>query len=386
MKKKNQHALRAVIILPVLLALSACFDINFFYASPDVIVSGQPTNLVWSTSDLYDCTINNSVGWVPGDGVITVSPTVTTTYTLYCSEADNPFASALVLVLPSATPWTEESPMANPSARTGHAMAFDGDKVILFGGDDGALQNDTWSWDGDTWVPESPMTSPGARAGHAMASVSGGVLLFGGEGGSGLLDDTWFWDGSDWTELSPSASPSARMGHAMTKSGARIVLFGGEGSAGVLGDTWRWESDDWVAVPGLSPSARTDAQLIHDPQTGYVQLLGGRSGGTVLGDRWALTPLGWRLSSIVPNFRLANAAVASDGFQTMVVGGDTGAGLSGQTLLGAAGSYRAIPDTITAPNPREGAAAAYDSVLDEIVLFGGEGGIADLGDTWTWVP
>lgn len=387
MKKTILQMLRVVVMMPVLLALGACYDINYFYASPDVIISGQPTNLIWDADDYINCVINNSVGPVPATGVLTVAPVATTSYALYCSDSEEAdFAQTLVLVLPSAAPWTEESPMASPGARIGHAMAFDGEKIILFGGDDGALQNDTWSWDGATWVSESPMTSPPARAGHAMARTSGGVLLFGGEDGSGPLNDTWLWDGDDWTQLSPDNVPPARAAHAMARDGGSVVLFGGEGSGGLLGDTWRWDGNNWNALPGPSPSARADAQLSYDVQSGDLQLLGGRTASAVLGDRWTLTPLGWRLSSIVPTIRLADAAVASDGIQVLLVGGDYGQGLSDATLLGASGTYRAIPDTIAAPGARQGAAAAYDSVLDELVLFGGDSGTMALGDTWTWVP
>jgi hypothetical protein len=50
-------------------------------------------------------------------------------------------------------------------------MAYDAARgeVVLFGGWDGTLLGDTWTWDGTTWTEEHPAISPPARILMGMA-------------------------------------------------------------------------------------------------------------------------------------------------------------------------------------------------------------------------
>lgn len=370
------------------LGMGACYEINYFVADQDIVLAGASVTLRWSSDDFYSCSINNNVGSVPGTGSVVVTPQATTTYILNCSDStDSDFASVLVLVVPNPTPWNEEAPMTSPAARSDHAMAFDGEKVIVFGGWDGAdYLGDTWSWDGSNWVAESPMTSPPARAGHVMARIPTGVILFGGEDEGGALDDTWLWDGDEWEQISPPNAPAPRYGHAIGSDGSRVILFGGTDGTQVFGDTWRWTGLTWQRVAGLAPSARVDAQVAFDPQNTRIHLVGGRAGANVLADRWELTDFGWRLTSLTPAVRVADGAVVSDGRALLIVGGFDGTALSGDTVLGSTGLYRAIPGTIPSPPARRASAAARDPLLDEVVLFGGEGPSGELADTWIWTP
>ena len=61
-----------------------------------------------------------------------------------------------------------------PTARSGHAVAYDAarGRVVLFAGyaAGDARRNDTWEWDGSAWTERTPPAgSPTARSGHAMA-------------------------------------------------------------------------------------------------------------------------------------------------------------------------------------------------------------------------
>ena len=77
--------------------------------------------------------------------------------------------------------WVKKSPANSPSGRSGHAMAYDGARgyVVLFGGSDGSVRNDTWVWDGTNWTRKSPANSPPSRLLHAMAydAARGKVVL-----------------------------------------------------------------------------------------------------------------------------------------------------------------------------------------------------------------
>jgi hypothetical protein len=149
------------------------------------------------------------------------------------------------------TNWTQKFPATSPSARLNHVMAYDTarSQVVLFGGSHistGTTFSDTWVWDGSTWSQKSPVASPSARQLHAMAydSVRGEVVLFGGLTAGGLLNnETWGWAGVNWTQKLPSMSPSPRYEHAMAfdASHGQIVLDGGSQlKTGDLSDTWVW--------------------------------------------------------------------------------------------------------------------------------------------------
>src|SRR5262249_53590128 len=95
--------------------------------------------------------------------------------------------------------WTQRLPATSPSARYSHAMALDGarGRVALFGGNASTglivVLGDTWEWDGTTWLLQSPATSPSARDGHAMAydSARQRVVMVGGS--LTYVADAWEW-------------------------------------------------------------------------------------------------------------------------------------------------------------------------------------------------
>jgi hypothetical protein len=122
--------------------------------------------------------------------------------------------------------------------------------TVLFGGKDWAdtgfvYYGDTWEWDGTNWTQRSPLAGPSERSEHAMAydgarEVS---VLFAGSRAAEEYNDTWEWDGVDWVQQTPSMSPTERYNHAMAFDSARevVVFFGGQRDGGYLtGDTWEY--------------------------------------------------------------------------------------------------------------------------------------------------
>ncbi len=96
---------------------------------------------------------------------------------------------------PGANNWTDANPSSPPETRSWHSMVFDDSsgEVVLFGGldqvvvedpDDDIYYNETWTYDvaANVWTMESPGTIPSARIGHMMAYDSDrlNVYLFGG--------------------------------------------------------------------------------------------------------------------------------------------------------------------------------------------------------------
>jgi N-acetylneuraminic acid mutarotase len=184
------------------------------------------------------------------------------------------------------------------------AMATRGDKVVLFGGvdsdsdGDGNSSAETWEWDGSRWSLRPTAASPSARTGHAMAALGSKVVLFGGmeagpDGSSIVAGDTWEWDGATWTQRTPPVSPPARNWHAMATVGDRVILFGGQGASGFLNDTWEWDGWTWTSLASpISPPANFGYALATWNKT--VVLFGGYALSTGTGhDTWALTGGQW---------------------------------------------------------------------------------------------
>ncbi len=209
---------------------------------------------------------------------------------------------------PADNTWTDLTGSGGPSARSAHSMVYDPDtgEVILFGGvSDAGLYDDTWAYDpaAETWtelLPEGPV--PSARSGHAMAydDLSGQVILFGGYDGS-LVSDTWAYDrvANTWTKLDPLGTvPSARGNHRMVYDSAsgQVILFGGYDGGADLYDTWAYDPalNTWTDLDPIGPPpAREEHAMVYDPDGGRVIIFGGldQPADVDLNDTWTLGEL-----------------------------------------------------------------------------------------------
>ncbi len=98
--------------------------------------------------------------------------------------------------------WGKLYPSTKPSARRSPSMVYhsNSDKVILFGGDNGTYNDETWTYDlaSNTWTNMSPATKPSARYYHSMVynSKYDKVILFGGYGATDYSNETWIFTGN----------------------------------------------------------------------------------------------------------------------------------------------------------------------------------------------
>lgn len=147
--------------------------------------------------------------------------------------------------------WNQLSPANKPSARTGHAMVWDGTRIVLFGGGINGLtlNAETWVYASGNWTQLSPATSPSARTEHAMVWDGTRVLLHGGISSSTIFSDTWEFDGTDWNQLSPTTNP-ARYRHQLAWDGTRALMYGGFGPPGATleNETWEFDGTDWSQI------------------------------------------------------------------------------------------------------------------------------------------
>jgi hypothetical protein len=152
--------------------------------------------------------------------------------------------------------WTNRTPSSSPHERFASTLMFDPttNLTILFGGTYNTQANgsrvldDLWEWDGaaGTWTDRTPAVLPpawpSARFGHAMAFDARRKrgLLFGGTN-NGVLTDTWEWDAGQrtWTK-GDATSPPNESSFTMAYDAAldRVFLVGTTGASS--GATWQW--------------------------------------------------------------------------------------------------------------------------------------------------
>ena len=335
--------------------------------------------------------------------------------------------------------WTRETPAMVPPARERAAIAWDGARVILFGGS--RMSNrlgDTWAWDGTDWLRLLPAHAPSPRDGHAMVfdPKHARVVLYGGAGPTSL-DETWVFDGTDWSELATTGSPPRLLWGALAYDAARevvvlsgidavtsndvlweldgtqwtdktpsvspgiaggavlaydargghVVQIGGKKRATNLmsGEIWEWNGSQWTmrAAPAL-PDRRQLCGLASDPSRGRIVLFGGQGSSLPLGDTWEWNGRGWQrfVSAAGPAPRVAPALAYDGAAREVLLFGGAGAQFFGDTWH--FDGTRWLEVASTGPSPRYGAALAADTTHARILLFGGSNGSQYFADTWQW--
>ncbi|MEZ4368814.1 MAG: hypothetical protein R2939_21425 [Kofleriaceae bacterium] len=126
------------------------------------------------------------------------------------------------------------------TARGGHAMVWDGDRLVLFGGEkttvvlpipiDGGEAGETWQRVDATWTQITPGLMPPGLNRPAMVydAARGQMMTFGGAiigpiviGVSPLRDETWVFAGPWWERRFQAVHPSARNAAGVAYDAAR---------------------------------------------------------------------------------------------------------------------------------------------------------------------
>ena len=242
----------------------------------------------------------------------------------------------------------------------------------------------------------SPTDSLTVRNAHGMAynEHQKEIMLFGGADEHQVLADLWTWDGTQWRCLA-KGGPSARTFPVLAYDSGRqrLLLFGGNsvlfGSAEeepvFLNDMWAWDGQRWQLIEAEMPSARAEASAAYDSKRQRLVLYGGYRihEGEIqrLGDTWEWDGHEWhRVSTDGPSAR-HGAAMAYDSRREQVVlfGGN---GAMGDTWEWDGNQWKEIA---TAQTPgRFNSAMTYDAERGVMIRFGGWNGQDRVGDTWSY--
>jgi galactose oxidase-like protein len=342
-----------------------------------------------------------------------------------------------------ANGWSQPTSRTGPTARYGAGMTWDPTDtyVVLFGGETSSgLSQQTWKLTGAplrsiVWASVS-CTAPNCPP----AEVGGGMDFDANDNYVALFENgnptcsvtscwtTWGYTGSGgWSQK--ASPPSCLPGCAWPLTSAPIsysgsakfvLLFGGTSPNGsVEAHTYAWGAGLWVPdlisnpTPSeLAPSPISGATMAYDPSLLAVILVGGCAGPPCAADlggnpgMWAFQDGAWHfvpISTTVPFApdRLNFASMAYiPTLQLMVVAGGfqiPGGPLNPATWELTGTTLQTLNWAQTSggqPTARWGAAFAYDSVDQYLVLFGGCSAFPTpgnlslcssvLGDTWTF--
>jgi hypothetical protein len=237
------------------------------------------------------------------------------------------------------------------------------------------------------------------------------LLLFGGQVGTAPLGDTWSFANGVWSQVHSSVNPSARFGAGITfdPTDQHVVLFGGAtgiGPSGVLETnvTWAFANGGWHHLGTITPPrGRSFPGFTFDPLVGAVVLFGGLLPNNQSAQTWELQNASWtpltpggageppdRVASVMVYDTASAQLILFGGWDpetTTPVNLDDTWSFSWDSSNPNASVWISLP-TAPAFSGRFDSASIFDSTLNEIVVFGGEGGNAPqpitLNDTWLW--
>jgi hypothetical protein len=308
------------------------------------------------------------------------------------------FAAALASALPAQ--WAQLTPTNPPSARRAGAAAFDAtqNRMLLVGGiqpSPSTILGQTWSWNGTLWTQLSPAGGTIPRWGHGMVrnTQNNRLIVFGGRSPtlSAFANDTQEWTGTAWQTISTPVAPSARhlYGFAFDSVRNRAVLFGGRTSTQTLADTWEYDGVTWTQrTPATTPPARQEMAMVFDASIGKVVMFGGFDQGTnaAFGDTWCYDGSDWvemtPAASPTPRYRMA-AAYDSVRQRTVLYGGFNGTAILRDTYEFIGSTWNTVSTGATTPTASTESFHGYDPQRRKMVLFGGFGGTFS-GELWEY--
>ena len=209
---------------------------------------------------------------------------------------------------PLTDTWSPMTDAGAPAPRDAHIAVWTGTEMLVWGGHstvaftshyclgDGAAYNPAT----DTWRPIDPAGAPSVRQGHAAAWTGHVMVVFGGWDEVKVLGNGKMYDPvqNRWTALSTDGEPSPRVNFSAVWTGRWFVVWGGYAAGGPLRSGARFDpvTNRWTPINvGGAPTARLRADAIW---SGHEMIVwGGQAAdGSYLGDGGRYDPVAnrWR--------------------------------------------------------------------------------------------
>jgi len=169
---------------------------------------------------------------------------------------------------PVADSWQATSTAGAPDGRFFHSAVWADDRMIVWGGNEGEFStvffNTGGRYDpvGDQWFPTATGGAPSGRDGHRAVWTGSEMILFGGFDGANEVATGGRYDplADNWSPTSTVNAPSPRTIPNLVWTGSEVVVWSGIGSPGAEGDGARYDpaTNSWVPVGRpATPSERT---------------------------------------------------------------------------------------------------------------------------------
>lgn len=334
------------------------------------------------------------------------------------------------------TAWTQLAPPVSPPATHRHRMCYDPvrDRVIVKGGNRtlfGASTDELWEFDGNTWqlMPQGA-GAPSTGTSMVYDAARAETLLW-------TAFDLYAWNGSSWTQRSsaglPSPSTCQLQYDPVTQ---RVLVTNPFYNAGLQAGTYAYEGQGWTLIDATPPGSGIFRTMSFDPvEQRWLGFQDAAFNADTQSHTWVLADGAWQRVQVgLPPGR-RNAAMAYDRHRRRLVvhGGANGAlsrddlyeadnrtwnrllGLNGPSIASRRqlltmvfdeareetlvfGGTSPLSSSLLAwtsagwsfgnptvwPPARWRHAAAYDSLRQRMLVFGGEGSAPAFGDLWSW--
>ena len=343
---------------------------------------------------------SNLVGALPASVVQSALPSGTTVVSMLAQDPSLLNNGYQFLMTVPSPPWVSGSTTGAPSARIGHSALWDGQHMIVWGGNAGSgspvYVNTGGLYDpvADQWTSISPIDVPDARSGHASVWTGSQMVVWGGVNNAGSFLNTggrYQPSPQQWSAVSTLHAPAGRSGHVAVWTGSAMFIWGGQNTNGLLNDGAFYDpvGDQWTTLNMANPpEARINATAVWAGDR--VIVWGGTGAGGPLNDGGELVftfgaPSQWVATTLAgaPAGRTGHSAVWT-GQQMIVWGGNSGGALGdGGTFTPALNSWAAV-STANSPAARYNHAALWTGV--EMLILDGSSGSGELASGLAYNP
>jgi N-acetylneuraminic acid mutarotase len=176
----------------------------------------------------------------------------------------NPWLSTGGLYDPANNFWSSMTVSNAPEGRTRHSTVWVGNKMIIWGGANGSLQNSGGLYDpiSNTWSATALDNAPVARQNHTAVWTGSEMIVWGGNAGQGLYVNSGARFNpilNTWLPITTSNAPAGRYRHTAIWTGNEMVVWGGQSPGENYSDGGRYNpvSDTWSTIStNAAPTGR----------------------------------------------------------------------------------------------------------------------------------
>lgn len=174
--------------------------------------------------------------------------------------------------------WDQTSTAGAPSGRVDHTAVWTGTEMIVWGGNDGTLENTGGSYRPatDSWSSTATSGAPSPRDGHTAVWTGTEMIVWGGNDGVFRNDGGRYNPATNsWRSITAVGAPSPRRDHTAIWTGTEMIIWGG--AADNSGGAYNPARDEWRSIATTNaPPARAGHTAVW---TGREMIIWGGSDG-----------------------------------------------------------------------------------------------------------